>query len=194
MKRVIGKLLLSGLLVLLWLGCVGERRNVDLREAPRLGQEEAPIEIIVYSDFQCAFCKRAAAELKRIHRERPARVKVYYKHYPLSYHPQALNAAIAAEAARMQGKFWEMHDLLFAYADQLHDTIYPELAQQVDLDLEQFDGDFQSFETRNRVLADRAEGDAIGVDYTPYFLIDGVQYRGSYANLAARLSRQEQQH
>jgi len=172
-------------------GCIKERYTVDLRNAARLGNEDAPIEVVVFSDFQCAFCKRAAAELKRIHHSRPNRVKVYFKHFPLSYHPQAVNAAMAAEAARLQGKFWEMHDQLFAHGAELTDEIYVEIAAKLGLDADQFKKDMASKEVTNRVAADRAEGESIGVDGTPYILINRTRFRGSYAYLSERLSGQD---
>jgi protein-disulfide isomerase len=187
-RRLTSECLLLALFAILLHGCAVEPRVLDLRYAPRLGPEDAPVEIVVFSDFQCAFCRKAAAELKRINKQRPGRVKIYYKHFPLSYHAQAKNAAIAAEAARLQGKFWQMHDLLFAYANELHDGIYRQLAGKISLDLEKFDRDFKSFETRNRVYADRAEGESLGVDYTPYFFVDQVPFRRSYSALAEYIS------
>jgi protein-disulfide isomerase len=161
----------------------GKFSTIDLLEAPRLGPEGAPTEIVVYSDFQCAFCKRAASELTRLHAKYPARLEVRYKHYPLPYHEQATNAAHAAEAARLQGKFWEMHDLLFANAGGLDDEIYAELAGRIGLEVAKFVRDFASPEVAAHVAADRAEGDAIGVDGTPFFVINKRPFYGSYGDL-----------
>jgi protein-disulfide isomerase len=160
---------------------------MELRHAARLGPKEAPIEIVVFSDFQCSACRRAAFELKRLHVQHPNRIKIYYKHFPRSYHPQAKNAARAAEAARIQGKFWEMHDLLFAYAGALHSDIYKELAAKIELDVARFKRDMQSPEVRARLITDRAEGDAWGLDGTPYFIVNRSVFRVSYADLAERL-------
>ncbi|MCP4674175.1 MAG: thioredoxin domain-containing protein [Deltaproteobacteria bacterium] len=172
-------------------GCIKERHTVDLTSAARLGSENAPIEVVIFSDFQCVFCKRTAAELKRIHHSRPNRIKIYFKHFPLSYHPQAMNAAKAAEAAGLQGKFWEMHDQLFAYSAELTDEIYIEIAAKLGLDTVRFKKDMASDEIANRVAADRAEGESIGVDGTPYILINHTRFRGSYAYLSKRLNGQE---
>ena len=167
--------------------CGGDTRQIDLRDATRRGPAGAQTEIVVFSDFQCPFCKRAAAELERIHRSRPHRTKIYFKHFPLSYHPQGLNAAHAAEAARLQGKFWEMHDLLYANAQELQDDSYAALAAELGLDVERFERDRQSFEVQNRVAADRAEGEALGVDGVPYFLINRVPFHGAYDEIAEQL-------
>ena len=169
-------------------GCEKQRYPLNLTDAARLGREKAPIEIVVFSDFQCSFCKRAAAELKRIQRVKGNRIKIYYKHFPLSYHPQATNAARAAEAARLQGRFWEMHDELFARGAGLTDESYLEIAQELGLDLEKFGDDFHSHEVAARVAADKAEGDALGVDGTPYIFINRTVFHGSYAYLEERLN------
>lgn len=162
----------------------GKYSTIDLREAPLLGPNGAPTEIVVYSDFQCGFCKRAASELTRLHAKYPARLEVRFKHYPLEYHEQATNAAHAAEAARLQGKFWEMHDLLFANAGNLgKEGIYAELAARIGLDVARFEKEFASPATKAHVAADRAEGDAIGVDGTPFFLVNKRPFYGSYADL-----------
>jgi len=168
-------------------GCPQNKVAVDLRNASRLGPEGAPFEVVVFSDFQCPFCKRAANELSRIHISKPARVKIYFKHCPLEYHPEAVNAALAAEAAKLQGKFWEMHDLLFEYSEELHEAIYPAMAKKLGLDVVRFEKDMASFEVQNRVAADLAEGDSIGVDAVPFFLLNRVPFRGSYSDLAEEL-------
>jgi len=180
-------LLLTAIAVLA-LGCEKQRYPLALDDAARLGKQKAPIEIVVFSDFQCSFCKKAAAELRRIHRVKGNRIKIYYKHFPLSYHPQAENAARAAESARLQGKFWEMHDQLFAYGADLTDESYAEIARKLGLDLEQFEEDISSEEVAARVEADKAEGDALGVDGTPFIFINRTVFRGSYAYLEERLN------
>jgi protein-disulfide isomerase len=167
--------------------CAAGETSVDLRHAARLGPEGAPLEVVVFSDFQCPFCRRAAVELKRIHTARPGRVKIYFKHFPLEYHAQAANAARAAEAARLQGRFWEMHDLLFEYSRELHDGIYEAMAAEIGLDVARFGEDMGSFEVANRIAADIDEGDAIGVDGVPHFLLNRIPFRGSYADLVEEL-------
>jgi protein-disulfide isomerase len=176
-------LLAAALLV----GCPQNKVAVDLRDAARRGPAGAPYEVVVFSDFQCPFCKRAAAELRRIHVGKPGRVAIYFKHFPLEYHPEALSAARAAEAARLQGRFWEMHDLLFEHARELHPGIYAAMAEKLGLDVARFEADMSSFAVQNRVAADIAEGDALGVDGVPFFLLNRVPFRGSYADLAEEL-------
>jgi protein-disulfide isomerase len=168
-------------------GCLADKVAVDLRHAPRLGPEQAPMEVVVFSDFECPFCKRAAVELKRIHVAKPGRVKIYFKHYPLEYHVHAVDAALAAEAARLQGKFWEMHDLLFSFSRELHSEIYGELAGEIGLDVDRFLADMESAAVATRVAADVAEGLALDVDGVPHFLLNRVPFRGSYSDLVEEL-------
>ena len=177
------------LLFLVLAPCCHGVGSMDLSHSYRLGPKDAPVEVIVFSDFQCSFCKRAAAELKRINTRHPGRVKIYFKHYPLSYHPQAINAARASQAAGAQGKFWEMHDLLYAHATELSDEIYEELAAQLDLNVKRFNADMSSQRTADEVSADRAQGEALGVDGTPYFFIDRKPFHGSYLDLEQAIIR-----
>jgi protein-disulfide isomerase len=183
------KKLLPALLLAAACGGAGARVTIDLRHAEPLGDPEAPAVVVVFSDFQCPHCKRAAFELRRLVDENPGRVVVYHKHCPLSYHPFAEDAARAAEAARLQGAFWAMHDLLYAHAGELTDDIWPRLAVMAGLDVARFEKDRRSKATRARVMADLAEGDALGVNGTPYFFVDGVPFEGSWRVLLGRLSR-----
>jgi len=170
-------------LLLAMAACGPGPSSIDLRDAHRLGPKGARVELVVFSDFQCSFCKRAAREIRRIHTRYPGRVAIYFKHFPLTYHPQSIKAAMAAEAAALQGKFWEMHDLLYANSGLLEDSIYPKLAAEIGLDVEKFEVDMGSFEVANKVAADRAEGVAIKLDGTPFFIIDKRPFHGSYDEL-----------
>ncbi len=182
-------ILLPALLLAAACGSAGPRMPIDIRHAEPLGDPEAPIVIVVFSDFQCPHCKRAAYELRHLVQEHPGHFVVYYKHCPLSYHPFAMDAARAAEAARLQGAFWEMHDLLYAHAGELNGDIWPRLAELAGLDVERFERDRRSKSVRARIVADEAESDALGVDGTPYFFVDGVPFQGSWRVLFGRLSR-----
>ena len=180
-------------LLVLWLallllgGCSPRKYRVDLQKAPRLGKAGAPIEIVAFSDFQCIFSRRAAKELKRIHITKPNRVKIFYKHFPLARHKQAFNAARAAEAAALQGKFWEMHDLLFAHANDLKNELYPELAARIGLDVPRFENDMWSKEVKERTVANKTEGLNLKVRTTPYFIVNNMPFRYSYAELRQRI-------
>jgi protein-disulfide isomerase len=167
--------------------CAALDRSVDISTAPRMGPADAPIEIVVFSDFECPFCKRAAAELRRIQLRRPGRVKIFFKHFPLAMHANSVSAALAAEAARMQGRFWEMHDALFEHQGDLGPPVYPALAAEIGLDAARFAEDMASPEASARIAADQADGRKLRVDGTPFFVVNRVPFLGSYADLDARL-------
>jgi hypothetical protein len=137
------------------------------------GSPMAPVTIVEFSDFQCPFCAAAYPELERLVRENQGTVKLVFKHFPLSGHSRALPAARAAEAAALQGKFWEMHDLLFAQQKQLEDADLRRYAQQIGLDVERFERDFASPEVAAAVEADRAEGHKLGLEGTPTVYVNG---------------------
>ncbi|MBN2527978.1 MAG: thioredoxin domain-containing protein [Deltaproteobacteria bacterium] len=151
------------------------------------GHPGARTEIIVFSDFQCSFCKKAAREIRRLLLAHPNRLKVYYKHYPLAYHPYSRRAAQAAEAARLQGKFWEMHDLLFAHAEALDDVLVYTLAKKLKLDMERLKKDMDSPEVIAKVNADKAEGERLKIRGTPSFFINRRPFNGSYMDLQRKI-------
>jgi protein-disulfide isomerase len=108
-------------------------------------------------------------------------VRVVWKHLPLSFHPNAMPAALAAEAAREQGKFWEMHDKLFANQQALSEATYDQYAAELKLDLPRFKAARQAPETKKRVEADLAAATAAGVSGTPTFVVNGEVVVGSNA-------------
>lgn len=144
------------------------------------GAENAAITIVEYSDFQCPFCAQAAPVVDRIVNEYPDDVRVVYRHYPLrQIHAQAQFAAEAAEAAGRQGKFWEMHDLLFenmdAWSGASARTAFESFAEQLGLDEEQFKTDMNDRAITQKVNNDYASGVAAGVQGTPTFFMNGVR-------------------
>ena len=153
----------------------------DLRSAPLpglreqdhvRGPEDAPL-VIVYVDFECPYC--AAAEVKL----RQARLRIAFRHFPVrSSHPRAWPAACAAEAAALQGRFWEMHDLLFADQGRLEDPHLWERARTLGLDLERFDADRRSSPVEGRVRGDFESGVRGGVVTTPTLFANGALRTG----------------
>ena len=156
---------------------------VDVRDAARLGPGSSLYEIVVFSDFQCPFCLRTAGALKKLQEAHPKEVTLYFKHFPLPYHPQSERAARAAEAAKSQGKFWEMHDLLFSHAASLRDDIYAELAAELGLEVERFVADMNSSIVTEHLAKDRADGLSAGLDGTPFILLNGIPYNAPYTDL-----------
>lgn len=169
--------------------CGPAPKQVTTQDRAVKGNPEASIELVVYSDFQCSFCKRMAQTLDLLHNQYPNQFKYYFKHFPLKRHPYATEAAKAAEAAKQQGKFWEMHDMLFAYSGELNGSTFELLAKKLHLNMEKFSSDFHSDTVASLIAADRAEGIKNGLIGTPYILIDGVPFSGSADQLKTYLKR-----
>lgn len=159
---------------------VERRVRQDVAGHPVRGNPEADVAIIEYSDFQCPYCRRIVPVLEDVLEER-GDVKLVFRHMPLSFHKAAFPAALAAEAAAEQGRFWEMHDKLFAEGKQLAKSDLPtgdsgpvpfeDLAQELGLDIERFRADFRSDAVIERVEADMAEARRLGVKGTPTLFV-----------------------
>jgi protein-disulfide isomerase len=146
--------------------------------------------ILEYGDFECPFSRQAFRQIERVERE--AAIRFAFRHYPLvDIHPHALAAAAAAEAAALQGKYWELHDLLFHRQKALEDADLLRYAGEVGLDVARFDEDRRSEQVIERIRRDVASGDATGeVEGTPTLFINGVVHRGDYdaASLLAAIT------
>lgn len=151
--------------------------TIDVSAAPFAGEASAPVALVEFFDYGCPGCMALKPVIDQVIRENQGRLKVYYKMYPLvSKHPDSLGAAQAAVAAQQQGKFHEMHDLIFdKFGDHKKDDLRG-YAQQLGLDLGRFDADFAAAEAR--VRADMKDGEAAGVDGTPTLFLNGRKYPG----------------
>ncbi len=164
--------------------------NVMLRpDDPVRGPAGARVTVVEFSDFQCPFCSRALPAVQEVEREYGKDVRVVWKHLPLPFHPNATPAALAAEAARQQGKFWEMHDRLFAAQQNLSDATYAQLAKELGLDAARFEKARRAPATLARVQEDAAAAAAAGVTGTPTFVVNGEVVLGS-SGLRAAVERQ----
>lgn len=140
-----------------------------------LGPSHAPITLVEYGDFECPNCKQAAPAVKLLLERHPGRVRLVWRNFPLEeIHPHALGAALAAEAAAGQGKFWQMHDLLLANQQHLKPAQLRRYAETLELDLERFDSEIGDTVYLQRVREDVDSGRASGVRSTPGFFLDGV--------------------
>src|SRR5207302_10573050 len=110
-------------------------RNVEPGDGPWIGGRNAKVTIVEWSDFQCPFCGRVAPTLKQIRDTYKDDVKIVWRNEPLSFHPNAMPAAKAAMAAHKQGKFWQMHEKMFANQQQLSEEKYEEWAKEIGLDV-----------------------------------------------------------
>ena len=144
--------------------------------SPLLGSPMAPVTIYEFSDFQCPHCRLAAPYLKKIVGDSDGKVKLVFKQYPLPGHPKAREAAKAAIAADRQGKFWEMHDLIFKNQDKLPTANFEDYAKELGLDLERFRVDVKSKGVESKIDADRAEGKKAGVDSTPSIYVNDRRF------------------
>ncbi|BDG09371.1 DsbA family protein [Anaeromyxobacter paludicola] len=148
--------------------------KVDIRpDDPAKGPAQAPVTVVEFSDFQCPFCSRAEPTVHQLEQLYGNDLRVVWKHQPLPMHPNAMPAAEAAEAAREQGKFWPMHDLLFQNQTQLSPEAYERFARQLGLDLPRFRAAMSSGKYRARIQEDMAQGQRAGVNGTPAFLVNG---------------------
>jgi protein-disulfide isomerase len=148
--------------------------TVSTEGAYAKGPDVAPVTIVEFSDFQCPFCGKVEPTLKQIEDRYKGSVRIVWKHMPLSsIHENAVGAALAAEAAGKQGKFWEFHDKLFADQEKLGPDDLRQHARDLHLDMSRFDADVRDAAEKKKIDADVAEADALGVNSTPSIFING---------------------
>lgn len=156
-------------------GFASPARTLSLDGYAAKGANQPKFTVVEYADFECAHCRAAAAVVDELVKTRPD-VRVVYKHYPLPFHALARRAAIAAEAAGRQGKFWEMHAAIFATQDLLSDDLLKGHAKAIGLDVAKFERDLADPVLAEKVDASRAEGQTFGVEFTPYMFVNGRPY------------------
>jgi predicted DsbA family dithiol-disulfide isomerase len=170
------------------------RMAMDNRGSPYLGREGAPVTIVEFSDFQCPFCARFAPTLKRLADNFGSDVHVVYRQYPiLSIHPQAFKASEASLCAHEQGKFWEMHDLMFAEQNSLTVAELKAMAGRLGLNQRRFDSCLDSGKYVEQVQRDMQEGERLGIRGTPAVFVNGVAIPGGavpYETVAAAVERE----
>jgi protein-disulfide isomerase len=149
------------------------RRRIAAAGHPTRGSSAAPVEIIEFSDFECPFCGRAELQIRQVEERYGDRVRVVYRHFPLSMHPHAAGAAEASMCAAEQNQFWPYHDALFAEQGKLSVEDLKRTARTLKLDGPSFDACVDSHRFRDAVGADVRDGTANGVVGTPTFFING---------------------
>lgn len=147
--------------------------STDPKLPPALGPNPAKVVVVVYSDFQCPVCARVTDATEQIPEEWPGDVRVEFHQHPLKIHANAENAAVASLAAHRQGKFWQMHDVLFAHQSQLDPESLAGYAQQIGLDVARFRKDYEDPVLRERVRQEGTLADQLGAEGTPGFLVNG---------------------
>jgi protein-disulfide isomerase len=149
------------------------------------GESGAPV-ILEYGDYECPYSRQAFRSIELVERELAGRVRFAFRHFPLTQiHPHALAASATAEAAARQGRFWEMHELLFRRQKALEDDDLRAYAAEIGLDLIRFDQDRTGEDVSARIARDVASGESTGVIRgTPTLFIDGVLHEGGYDTAA----------
>jgi len=153
--------------------------KVEVGNAPVLGPKNAPVTIVLWSDFQCPYCGKVEPTLQQLRDEYKGKIRIAWKNQPLSFHPNAMPAAEAAMAADEQGKFWEFHDALFKRQNELGPALYDEVAKQVGLDMNRFHASLEGHKHAAQIKADMAAGSALGADGTPTFFVNGKKLVGA---------------
>jgi protein-disulfide isomerase len=154
------------------------------------GSASAPVKIEEFGDYQCPSCAALAPALNQAEQKYQGKVCLIFREYPIASHPHGQEAAHVAEAAGLQGRFWEMHDLL--YGSQLiwtrrADTreLFEQFAKSIGLDVERFKIDLESEQVKARIVADQKRGTSLGVNRTPAILINGTRLPDSSLNQKA---------
>ena len=151
---------------------VSFNQKIDVTGAPVRGKVDAPVTLVVFSDFECPWCGKLEPVLAELQAHNQDKLRIIFKHLPLPMHQQAEPAALAAIAAQQQGKFWEMHDALFQTTAWTPNTI-DETALRLGLNMEKFRADMASQETQMQLAKDKTDAQAADVTSTPSLFING---------------------
>jgi protein-disulfide isomerase len=147
------------------------------------GPDDAPVTLVEYGDFECPYCGMAHPIVQAAQRDLGTQLRFVFRHFPLAEaHPHARLAAQAAEAAGVQGRFWEMHDMLFEHQNALDVADLVGYAESLGLDSAQFARDLESGTYAKKARDDFRSGVRSGVNGTPTFFVNGTRYDGSWAN------------
>ena len=143
------------------------------------GDADAPCTLVEYGDYECPHCRAAHPVIKRVERHFGKRLCFVFRNFPLTQiHADAQSAAETAEFAASEGKFWEMHDLLFKNQERLGDDLYAELAAQLGLDVAKLQASLENGTYTGRVRSDFTGGVRSGVNGTPTFFVNGQRHNG----------------
>lgn len=150
------------------------RVQLDIEGFPTIGAEQATVTLVEFSDFECPFCGGFVETIERVKREYEGRVKLVFRQFPLTQiHPNAEPAAQASLCAAEQGKFWELHDLMFAEQHSLATADLRDKAQRLEMDIEAFEACIQSQRYADQVAHDLQVGQRVGVTGTPALFVNG---------------------
>lgn len=149
--------------------------------------DSAKVTLVEFGDYECPACTVYHPFVKQILTEFSGEVSFVFRNYPLSYHKNADIASYAVEAAGLQGKYWQMHDIVFENTTDWADSgdaqkVFIGYAQNLEMDTEKYASDINSDVIKNKILSDKRDGDQAGIDATPTFFINGrkIELRGNY--------------
>lgn len=152
-------------------------------DSEKTGNQKAKITLVEFSDFQCPYCGASYQMTKDLVSKYKNDILFVYRHYPLNQHKNAMIASEASEAAGAQGKFWEMHDMLFENQNVWSESdnplaIFTTYAQKLHLNIEQFLNDIKTEKYLGKIQKDRADGNKAGISGTPTYFLNGEQIVG----------------
>ncbi len=153
--------------------------KVPVEDSPVKGSPDALITVVEFSDYQCPFCSRAHTTVQKLEEEYGSKLRVVMKQNPLSFHPRAKPAAVAAMAAGEQGKYWEYHDKLFANAKALEDSDLEKYAKEIGLNMDKWKKDLGNSKYQQIIDRDQALAGQLGATGTPAFFINGRLLSGA---------------
>jgi protein-disulfide isomerase len=148
-------------------------KDINVAGSPFKGAADAPVTIVVFTDFQCPYCARIVPVLNEVLEKNKGKAKLVFKNFPLSMHQFARKAAAAALAANKQGKFWEYHDRLFQNYNRLNDQVVLEQAQQLGLDMQKFEKDMNDPQIQQVINQDLQDVAKAEVRATPTIFVNG---------------------
>jgi len=154
-------------------------------DSPSFGPTMAKVTIVEWSDFQCPYCARAAPVVDQLRKAYPKDVRFVFRHFPLPMHADAPLAARAGVAAQAQGKFWQMHDWMYAHQRELDRASLERAAASLGMDLAKFRAALDSAATESRVQADAQAAQTVGVSATPTFFVNGREHVGGWQTFDA---------
>jgi len=153
--------------------------EIHTEGSPSLGPINAPVVIVEFSDFQCPFCARVVPTLHELVKAYPTQVRLVFKNFPLDFHADSPLAHDAALSAGEQGRFWEMHDLIFSRQQTIKRDHLISFAKELGLDMERFIKDLDSGQYKARVEGEIQEGRSLGISGTPTFFVNGQRLVGA---------------
>ncbi len=162
-------------------------------DSNKIASDSAKVTIVEFGDYQCPACRAAFPNVNRVLKDYSGKVNFVFRHFPLPQHQNALSAAEAAEAAGEQGKYWQMHDLLYENQPEWSESadplgIFSKYAASLNLNVEQFKNFVSTNKYHDKILSDKSDGEKLGINSTPTFYINGIKLPGySYEDFKSRI-------